>query len=215
MNVYTPCLIRVNKHECYPLCLLYAKIGNNSEDVCQTVISPLGFIVNYCEYYAFPIACGCTKSDVDCHLNVLGIFYKNYWCFPPLFCAKQKIIKHNVYKKSVCTPLGYAQWLSSTRENVDVNDELYMISIIGCIDHRVLEGDVDAPERQFMEDKCVICHSTELEGGISPCGHTCLCGKCAEIHKDKLNGCPICRGQIDGFYKEVAQTPLISKVPAV
>ena len=43
---------------------------------------------------------------------------------------------------------------------------------------------------------CVVCLDKDHEVVIVPCGHYCLCGKCAKIIEKTSKKCPMCRGDI-------------------
>lgn len=47
--------------------------------------------------------------------------------------------------------------------------------------------------------ECVVCHDAEKEAAFFPCGHRCVCLKCADmLHRRKI-GCPICRTRISQY----------------
>lgn len=45
-------------------------------------------------------------------------------------------------------------------------------------------------------EDCLVCMDKEHEVVIIPCGHYCLCHRCAESIQKSSNKCPLCRGKI-------------------
>lgn len=46
---------------------------------------------------------------------------------------------------------------------------------------------------------CRICMENEITTAIVPCGHKCMCKKCADIVRSTHKLCPICRGDIQSL----------------
>jgi hypothetical protein len=59
------------------------------------------------------------------------------------------------------------------------------------------------PALQDAETLCVLCLDAPKDHIITPCGHQCVCGACAEkLKRVKRNpACPICRGPINATFK--------------
>jgi hypothetical protein len=49
----------------------------------------------------------------------------------------------------------------------------------------------------FYRIRCTLCQTLPISRAIVPCGHLCTCAHCFA----KLKYCPICRGQIQSFFK--------------
>jgi hypothetical protein len=60
-----------------------------------------------------------------------------------------------------------------------------------------------APAPQAEEEMCVLCLDAPKDHIITPCGHQCVCGACAEkLKRVKRNpACPICREPINATFK--------------
>ena len=62
-----------------------------------------------------------------------------------------------------------------------------------------LGNTVAAPTSQpdAEETMCVVCFDAPREYAIVPCGHQCVCARCAEqLTKTRTPMCPVCRGPI-------------------
>ena len=54
-----------------------------------------------------------------------------------------------------------------------------------------------APHPDAEETMCVVCFDAPKEYAIVPCGHQCVCARCAEqLTKTRTPMCPVCRGPI-------------------
>jgi hypothetical protein len=54
-----------------------------------------------------------------------------------------------------------------------------------------------APHPDAEETMCVVCFDAPKEYIIVPCGHICVCARCAEqLTKTRTPMCPVCRGPI-------------------
>ena len=49
------------------------------------------------------------------------------------------------------------------------------------------------------EDECVVCHDARKEAAFFPCGHRCVCLKCAGMLRHRKESCPICRTRISQY----------------
>ncbi len=57
-------------------------------------------------------------------------------------------------------------------------------------------GTTTAATRGTNADVCCICLTNHSSVTLLPCGHTCLCGDCADKQQDQLSKCPLCRQDI-------------------
>ena len=58
------------------------------------------------------------------------------------------------------------------------------------------------PQPDAEETVCVLCLDAPKDHIITPCGHQCVCGACAEMLKRvKSPTCPICREPIAATFK--------------
>lgn len=96
---------------------------------------------------------------------------------PSQFKQKQK----NSKKKS--------HSLSASQDVVTINEES------GSSNFTAMDvGDVDD-----MESSCVVCLELPKDHLLAPCGHVCVCSKCAEL---LVGGhCPVCRAECSSAYK--------------
>jgi hypothetical protein len=54
-----------------------------------------------------------------------------------------------------------------------------------------------APHLDAEETMCVVCFDAPKEYAIVPCGHQCVCARCAEqLTETRTPMCPVCRGPI-------------------
>jgi hypothetical protein len=54
-----------------------------------------------------------------------------------------------------------------------------------------------APHPDSEETMCVVCFDAPKDHIIVPCGHMCVCARCAEqLTKTRTPMCPVCRGPI-------------------
>jgi hypothetical protein len=54
-----------------------------------------------------------------------------------------------------------------------------------------------APHPDSEETMCVVCFDAPKDHIIVPCGHQCVCARCAEqLTKTRTPMCPVCRGPI-------------------
>ena len=54
-----------------------------------------------------------------------------------------------------------------------------------------------APHPDSEETMCVVCFDAPKEYAIVPCGHQCVCARCAEqLTKTRTPMCPVCREPI-------------------
>jgi hypothetical protein len=54
-----------------------------------------------------------------------------------------------------------------------------------------------APHPDAEETMCVVCFDAPKDHAIVPCGHQCVCARCAEqLTKTRTPLCPVCRGPI-------------------
>ena len=54
-----------------------------------------------------------------------------------------------------------------------------------------------APHPDAEETMCVVCFDAPKDHIIVPCGHMCVCARCAEqLTKTRTPLCPVCRGPI-------------------
>jgi hypothetical protein len=54
-----------------------------------------------------------------------------------------------------------------------------------------------APHPDSEETMCVVCFDAPKDHAIVPCGHMCVCARCAEqLTKTRTPMCPVCRGPI-------------------
>ena len=54
-----------------------------------------------------------------------------------------------------------------------------------------------APHPDAEETMCVVCFDAPKDHIIVPCGHQCVCARCAEqLTKTRTPMCPVCRGPI-------------------
>ena len=49
-----------------------------------------------------------------------------------------------------------------------------------------------------VESECVVCMDEENTHMFTPCGHKCVCKKCADLIMGGKSGCPNCRAEVDG-----------------
>ena len=54
-----------------------------------------------------------------------------------------------------------------------------------------------APQSDAEETQCVVCFDAPKDHAIVPCGHQCVCARCAkQLTKTRTPMCPVCRGPI-------------------
>jgi hypothetical protein len=54
-----------------------------------------------------------------------------------------------------------------------------------------------APHPDAEETMCVVCFDAPKDHIMVPCGHQCVCARCAEqLTKTRTPMCPVCRGPI-------------------
>jgi hypothetical protein len=76
-----------------------------------------------------------------------------------------------------------------------------------AVDDAVVSTTIRVSEIQETEGgsefdvQCVTCRSEDPDHAFVPCGHTCVCESCAEVHKRRQDPCPICRGRQNGLIK--------------
>jgi hypothetical protein len=59
-----------------------------------------------------------------------------------------------------------------------------------------------APHPDSEETMCVVCFDAPKDHAIVPCGHQCVCARCAEqLTKTRTPMCPVCRGPIQQTMK--------------
>eukprot|EP00735_Rhodelphis_limneticus_P007469 TRINITY_DN20018_c0_g1::TRINITY_DN20018_c0_g1_i1::g.1282::m.1282 TRINITY_DN20018_c0_g1::TRINITY_DN20018_c0_g1_i1::g.1282 ORF type:complete len:192 (+),score=14.39,sp/Q7M3S9/RNGB_DICDI/26.62/1e-07,zf-C3HC4_3/PF13920.1/2.8e-13,zf-C3HC4_2/PF13923.1/7.2e-06,zf-RING_2/PF13639.1/0.00015,zf-RING_5/PF14634.1/0.0012,zinc_ribbon_2/PF13240.1/0.0035,Prok-RING_4/PF14447.1/0.0043,zf-P11/PF03854.9/0.071,Seryl_tRNA_N/PF02403.17/0.51,Seryl_tRNA_N/PF02403.17/32,TMF_DNA_bd/PF12329.3/3e+02,TMF_DNA_bd/PF12329.3/0.37 len=59
-----------------------------------------------------------------------------------------------------------------------------------------LEKAAKEKDRLQQELECRLCLSTRVEMMMRPCGHVCMCMKCAQEYVKNSNLCPICRRKV-------------------
>jgi hypothetical protein len=55
------------------------------------------------------------------------------------------------------------------------------------------DGSLGALQEECVGNDCAVCYEGEKDTLIAPCGHTCLCLKCATQLLIKGHHCPVCR----------------------
>jgi hypothetical protein len=59
-----------------------------------------------------------------------------------------------------------------------------------------------APDQDTEETMCVVCFDAHKDHLIVPCGHQCVCARCAEqLTKTRTPTCPVCREHIQQTVK--------------
>ena len=54
-----------------------------------------------------------------------------------------------------------------------------------------------SPHSDVEETQCVVCFDAPKDHAIVPCGHQCVCARCAEqLTKTRTPTCPVCREPI-------------------
>jgi hypothetical protein len=59
-------------------------------------------------------------------------------------------------------------------------------------------GEIESVNKVYGDEKstCVVCWDEENDVVVVPCGHFCLCQKCAGVLQNSTRKCPLCRGEI-------------------
>jgi len=69
----------------------------------------------------------------------------------------------------------------------------------------IIEDTSEVPtlEKVFKEEgDCVVCMDASPEMAVAPCGHFCMCQKCATRMQKDGKSCPMCRGTISAIVPE-------------
>jgi hypothetical protein len=97
----------------------------------------------------------------------------------------------------------------STRRQAHLLDQNLVVAkrIETAVDDAVVSTTIRVSEIQETEGgsefdvQCVTCRSEDPDHAFVPCGHTCVCESCAEVHRRRRDPCPICRGRQNGLIK--------------
>jgi hypothetical protein len=97
-----------------------------------------------------------------------------------------------------------------TAERLQMEDELVALSLrmqevqqrLGSSRTPPSAPTTPAPHPDAEETMCVVCFDAPKEYAIVPCGHQCVCARCAEqLTKTRTPTCPVCREPIQQTMK--------------
>ena len=59
-----------------------------------------------------------------------------------------------------------------------------------------------AASKDVQPEECIVCFEPNKSHAFIPCGHLCVCAKCAEEHYSAADiVCPMCRDKATGIYR--------------